>query len=58
VLAPPFARSLIPNKTTLEEDLKQYLRYYNTDRAHTGRLTRGRVSADIVYGPRKMGAAR
>jgi hypothetical protein len=29
---------------------------YNFERAHTGRLTRGRVPADIVYGARKMEA--
>ena len=32
----------------------RYLSYYNNDRAHTGRLTRGRVPADLVYGARKM----
>ena len=55
---PAFARSLIPKKTALEHDLRDYLHYYNTDRAHTGRLTRGRVPADIIYGARKMRAAR
>jgi len=30
----------------------------SSDRAHTGRLTRGRVPSEIVYGARKMGAAR
>ena len=39
-------------------DLDEYLAYYNFDRAHTGRLTRGRVPGEIVYGARKMGAAR
>ena len=29
-------------------------RYYNHDRVHHGRLTRGRIPADIVYGARKM----
>jgi hypothetical protein len=33
-------------------------RYYNTDRAHTGRLTKGRVPGDIVFGARKMGSVR
>jgi transposase InsO family protein len=51
---PSFARSLIPKLTALERDLKQYLGYYNFDRAHTGRLTRGRVPAEIVYGARKV----
>ena len=35
-----------------------YLRYYNLDRAHTGRLTKGRVPADIVFGARKMASVR
>jgi hypothetical protein len=29
---------------------------YNRDRVHHGRLTRGRIPADIVYGARKMEA--
>src|SRR5436190_4420005 len=55
---PSFARSLVPKVTALRRDLDEYLRYYNTDRAHTGRHTQGRVPAEIVYGARKMGAAR
>ena len=55
---PAFARSLVLKKTALDQDLHHYLHYYNTDRAHTGRLTRGRIPADIIYGARKMGAAR
>jgi transposase InsO family protein len=55
---PSFARSLVPKITALRRDLQEYLRYYNTDRAHTGRLTQGRIPHDIVYGARKMGAAR
>jgi transposase InsO family protein len=55
---PSFARSLVPKLTALRRDLNEYLDYYNTDRAHTGRLTQGRVPAEIVYGARKMGAAR
>ena len=55
---PAFARSLVPKSTALALDLEQYLRTYNFDRAHTGRLTRGRVPGEIVYGARKMGAAR
>ena len=31
-------------------------RFYNHDRVHHGRLTRGRIPADIVYGARKMEA--
>jgi transposase InsO family protein len=50
---PAFARSLVPKMTALAADLHDYLVDYNTDRAHTGRLTQGRVPADIVYGARK-----
>jgi transposase InsO family protein len=51
---PSFARSLVPKLTALERDLKLYLGYYNFDRAHTGRLTKGRVPGEIVYGARKV----
>ncbi len=50
---PAFARSLVPKSTALAQDLDEYLNEYNYDRAHTGRLTNGRVPADIVYGARK-----
>jgi transposase InsO family protein len=55
---PTFARSLVPKMTALSHDLREYLRDYNTDRAHTGRLTHGRVPADIVYGARKTSTVR
>jgi transposase InsO family protein len=55
---PSFARSLVPKLTALRRDLDEYLDYYNSHRAHTGRLTKGRVPQEIVYGARKMGAAR
>ena len=51
---PSFARSLVPRLTALEHDLKRYLGYYNFDRAHTGRLTKGRIPGEIVYGARKV----
>jgi transposase InsO family protein len=35
---PAFARYLIPKQTGLRLDLERYLRYYNTERAHTGPL--------------------
>jgi transposase InsO family protein len=50
---PAFARSLVPKTTALQRDLDEYLADYNFDRAHTGRLTNGRVPADIVFGARK-----
>jgi transposase InsO family protein len=55
---PAFARSLIPRSTALRQDLDAYLLEYNYDRAHTGRLTHGRVPADIVYGARKTTPGR
>ena len=55
---PSFARSLIPKTTALRRDLEEYLAYYNTDRAHTGRHNQGRTPSEIVYGARKMRAAR
>lgn len=55
---PAFSRSLAPKITALRRDLDEYLDYYNTDRAHTGRLTKGRILADIVFGAKKMGTVR
>jgi transposase InsO family protein len=55
---PAFARSLAPKTTALAKDLDEYLAYYNFDRAHTGRLTRGRVPGDIVFGARKTRTVR
>jgi transposase InsO family protein len=55
---PSFARSLVPKITGLQRDLDEYLHTYNTDRAHTGRLTNGRVPADIVFGARKTRPVR
>jgi transposase InsO family protein len=55
---PAFARSLIPKSSALKHDLDEYLIDYNYDRAHTGRLTQGRVPADIVYGARKTSPGR
>ena len=56
--APRSPRSLVPKKTALARDLDEYLIDYNYDRAHTGRLTQGRVPADIVYGARKTSPGR
>ncbi|MCA1700434.1 MAG: hypothetical protein LC790_16655, partial [Actinobacteria bacterium] len=54
---PAFARYIQPRFTGLRRDLDTYLSYYNFERVHSGRLTRGRVPADIVYGARKMGSS-
>jgi len=53
---PAFARYLYPRYTGLRRELEHYLWEYNFDRVHHGRLTRGRIPADIVYGARKMEA--
>jgi hypothetical protein len=44
----------VPKLTALSRDLRGYLRYYNEERANTGRFARGRIPADIVFGARKM----
>jgi transposase InsO family protein len=51
---PAFARYIYPSLTGLQRDLETYLRFYNHDRIHHGRLTQGRIPADIVYRARKM----
>jgi transposase len=51
---PAFARYMQPSLTGLRRELDAYLRFYNYDRVHHGRLTRGQIPADIVYGARKM----
>ena len=50
---PAFARSLIPKVTGLSRDLEAYLVEYNTDRAHTGRLTKGKTPEQVL-GKAKM----
>jgi hypothetical protein len=35
-------------QTGLRLDLERYLRYYNTERAHTGRWTRGRTPEAVL----------
>jgi len=50
---PAVARYLIPKQTGLRLDLERYLRSYNTERAHTGRWTRGRTP-DAVLGKAKL----
>ena len=43
-----FARYLIPTQTGLRLALQRDLRYYNTERAHTGRWTRGRTPNEVL----------
>lgn len=45
---PAFARHLIPKYTGPRRDLARYLDYYNFERAHTGRWTRGRTPAEVL----------
>jgi transposase InsO family protein len=45
---PAFARYLTPKITGLQRELAAYLRYYNNDRAHTGRWTKGRTPAHVL----------
>ena len=54
---PAFARYLVPRYTGLRRDLTRYLAYYNHDRAHTGRWTRGRTPAEVI-GAAKMWSGR
>jgi transposase InsO family protein len=51
---PSFARSLVPKLTGLVRDLDAYLRFYDEERAHTGRLTQGRTPLEALIGARKM----
>lgn len=53
---PAFARYLYPTLTGLRRELDTYLNFYNYDRVHHGRLTRGQIPANIIYGARKMEA--
>lgn len=48
---PAFARYLIPKYTGLRLDLQRYLRYYNEDRVHTGRITNGRTPEAVLGKP-------
>jgi transposase InsO family protein len=51
---PTFARSLVARYTALRRDLRAYLRYYNFERAHTGRRSSGAPPAQLVYGAPKL----
>ncbi len=44
----------MPKLGGLVRDLSGYLDFYNTERAHTGRLTRGRTPYQALVGARKM----
>lgn len=51
---PSFARYLHITYGGLRRDLAEYLHTYNTDRAHNGRITNGRIPADIIDPAHKM----
>lgn len=51
---PSFARSLVPKLHGLTRDLAAYVRFYNEERAHTGRLTKGQTPMEALIGARKM----
>ncbi|WP_422262391.1 integrase core domain-containing protein [Mycobacterium sp.] len=51
---PSFARYLHVTYGGLRQDLDQYLNLYNTDRAHNGRITQGRIPTDIIDPAHKM----
>jgi transposase InsO family protein len=51
---PAFARFLQVRYSGLKRHLAAYLKDYNHDREHHGRITQGRRPADLVYGARKM----
>jgi len=55
---PAFARYLHLRFQGLKRELAAYIDDYNYDRVHNGRLTRGRIPADIVYAANKMKATR
>lgn len=50
---PAFARYLVPKYTGLRRELERYLEYYNFERTHNGRLTKGRTPASVL-GAAKM----
>jgi transposase InsO family protein len=51
---PAFARFMQVRYRGLQRELRAFVDYYNHQRAHTGRITQGRVPADLVYGAHKM----
>ena len=50
---PAFARYLVPKYMGLRRELERYLELYNYDRTHNGRLTKGRIPAEVL-GAAKM----
>lgn len=52
---PSFARYLVPKYMGLRRELARYLETYNHDRAHNGRLTRGRTPAEVLGAAKMFG---
>ncbi len=52
---PVFARYLQVRFTGLNRDLERWLSYYDFDRVHTGRITRGRILAKRLRCPQGEG---
>jgi transposase InsO family protein len=46
---PAFARYLVVKLTGLQRELVMYLRYYNEERAHRGRHTKGRTPLSVLH---------
>lgn len=55
---PVFARHLVLLSTGLSQELSAYLRYYNHDRAHNGRWTRGRTPIESLEAARCVATTR
>ena len=55
---PALARHLHLRLEGLRRQLRSYIHYYNHDRTHNGRLTRGRIPADTLHGADKIKATR
>lgn len=54
---PAFARYLVPKITGLRRGLNRFVWTYNTDRAHNGRITKGRTPEEVL-GKARMWAPR
>jgi transposase len=54
VLATSVRTLPLPALHRLRRELDTHLTFYNHDRVHHGRLTRGRIPADLIHGARKM----
>ena len=51
---PVLSRYVEPSITGLRRDLEDYLRYYNWERAHSGKWNKGRTPAEIISPKEKL----